>query len=302
MSTQTSPFFADSRYEALGTALGACAGSLCAEGGRAWSFTLPGLGRRATARLDARWLELEMPIGASRGVSLAGIRRYLRRNARSGGFARIVGVCGAERARVAVDMATELLCWSDSTALAARLELAIASMRAAALGRAPGDLQHGSSKTDCTALEPLFDEAGWPAQTAPGGSLHVLLDVPGFYADAVVTVCGGRVEIVARVLEAEFAEAPPTGRDAVACLLWNVASSCRMVKPSLTSTGPALAVAVAAEPAALAHACSALSVALASTLQEASSLASDEELARTYLTVIGLDRAKTQSGPARSRA
>ena len=265
-----------------------------------WRFDLPGTRREAVAQLAEHWLSVDSALGSLREFSLQRIRRYLRRNPAMPDGARIVCANDMQQTRYVLDIPAEGLPWANRAELARIVSGAVDTVRAATKAKsAPVDKPSGADLA-ADDVEQLFVEAKWPLQAGNDVSACVPLDVPGHYIVADVAAEAAVIRLTVPVLATEFPAAPQVCRDAITALVWFTASSTRMVRPDLQATGLSFTTATNAGPTAVGHACAALSVALQRFIPEAGYLVADEDLALTYLSVIGLECGSVRSSRGRS--
>jgi hypothetical protein len=258
-----------------------------------WRFRLPGTHRIARAELSTRWLSLGVMLHATREpMDAQRVAAVMRRNARVEGLARIVG--HAPRRELVIDLPTEDLPWHDEPRLDGIVAAALEDLRGG-LDRRFEPLDASESDTlPRETLERLLEQAGWPAQSGGDETIEVALELPGHYAAAQLTTTHRVIRLSASLLAAEHAVAPGSCRAATRVLVWLAASGLRMVKPTASRRRVALEAALPtalAAPAALGHACGALSAALRQVIAEARLLLADEHLADTYLAMTGFSKA-----------
>lgn len=307
----------------LRAALERAAANVRAQSHDEWRFRLPGTRRSGHARLSTRWLSLRHDLRASQSSRSADAiaDAALRRNASIRGIARLVGP--GPRHALTIDLPADVLPWDSTSGIEQIVSEALDDLRAAAGARVAASrsrsaldaptapaLQDSSSACRETAspvaslhapssdsppnealpqesLAALFEQASWPARSSEGEALDVPLDVPGHYVTASVGCTARAVRLRVPLLTGELASASAPSRAAVGLLIWRAASRIRLVKAARFAAGPTLEAALPrslAEPAALVHACAALSLALGQLIGEAKALIADERLASLYLS------------------
>lgn len=265
-----------------------------AEFGR-WRVRLPRTRSIADVALDGDWLTIAVPLRRLRaGMRYQRLSATLLQNARMSGCPRIIGDRLGPKRRLIAEVHQELLPWDCDD----ELEAVVAATF--------GCLRFGLGERRCTAhpqtaaplssveLAAALDEAGWPSRGADGDGIEVPMELAGDYVAASVghARCSTRLRVA--LLEQELSSAEYDCRRAIAVLMWLVTERVRMVKPvraRRTLAFEAWLPPLPVSPAALGHACAALSVALQRFIAEAKLLAADERLARLYLAKLGFETA-----------
>lgn len=260
-----------------------------------WQIRVPKTRQKATVELTRDWLTIDVPLRALRGqMSCERIGPLLHTNALMKGCFRNIGDGLGPRRHLVSDIPADILPW-DSHA-------AIESLIAASIGGLAAYLRDHVHAIDRSTLPAptreqvteMLGDAGWPAQPDESNHLEVPLDVPGDYVVATVNHGELPTRLTVSVLENELRAAPYDCRRAATVLLWLTASGIQMVRPMRSRRRLSMEVCLPPVPlsaTALNHGCVALSVAARRLSAEGRLLIADEQLARTYLSNLGLAKA-----------
>jgi hypothetical protein len=248
----------------------------------------------AAACPTGEWLDFRVPTSAMRrGLSSRSIRTMLRRNAGIDGNVRITGNVTADessRCEIAAEWPLDCLPLHHDAELERCIADSMAALESVLTGVSTRRRETAPAAPDAALLE-SFDGAGWPAQCTENGALEVVLDVPGNYIAASVRQLDASLELSVPLVTDARGKTSEPARQALALLVWLVASRFRLVRPTLTgrSVGFAAGLPYRLPGAALiGHVCAALSAALAECAAEARLLVADERLAAIYLRSAGI--------------
>lgn len=278
--------FAASRRKLLADALTAVTGACVKGDADRLSCRLGERQRRFTALLDEQWLTIELAYGRRRAVSALQIRRSLERNATLPGGVRITSARDGLGRALICELPTQAMSWRAPQLLESELGMAITAIRSAGPRQRCGDDSPAAAAQLSDELQGLFEEAGWPLRSGEAESAHVPLDVPNTYIEAVIAIDGPVLRLSTAPFEAQLTGAVDVCRRSVYAVVWKATSRTRLVKPLLRDGRLILEAASTPIPAAVAHACSALSVALSRFVDETAHLCVDPDLARAYSSVV----------------
>ncbi len=273
----------------------------CAPSHARWTVRAPGMRRRVSVYLSAKWLCIGVPMRLlSTPINLKIIGSMLGRNARIDGSCRIIGNRQQGRRQIVADIPTDIVPWDCEADLDALIEATIAGLNAVL----EQNLQHPNPPSQPELpreqIEAVFDLAGWPAQPGEGDNLEIPLEVPGNYLAAIVYQDSSSIRLAVPILAGQLAAAPHLCRQSVTVLLWLTSSHMRMVRATRSRRALALEVSLPSaqvDAVALAHVCAALSAALQQFVAEAGLLIADQHLARIYLANLQFQSRHEASAP-----
>ncbi len=259
-----------------------------------WRVRLPRTRCIAQVDLDDDWLTIAIPLRRLRAnMSYQRLSATLLQNARMTGCPRIVGDGLGPKRKLIAEVHQDLLPWDCDDELAAIVTATFGCLRYG-LGERRCKAHPQTAALSAADLAAALEEAGWPSQPADGDGIEVPMELAGDYVAASIGHAGCSSRLRVPLLEQELASAEYDCRRAIAVLMWLVAERVRTVKPVRARRALALEAwlpPLPASPAALGHACAALSVALQRFIAEAKLLAADERLARLYLAKLGFETA-----------
>ncbi len=288
---------ADDLENVVAAALGAYGTPLTGSG--QWRLALPK--RKGTARIDDRWLVLELPLRRPRKLAPFAL---LERNAELMGNAKHVMLDDAS-IRLRVDVPVRGVPIRGPLGIATPIREAVSALAhagGALLPLAPTVCEpSGVASRDAVEradLARLCGESGWPYEQRSGESVSVDLEVSGraFYQAIVSHQPSDRIRLRVDLVRGGEVAGAEQHKLAVAVLLLSVNGVVRMARGVIRqmdqrfSAGFEASLSRRPSLAEFVHALSALSIACDMCGREVEALMEDAELARSFLEIRRLDR------------